>query len=61
MSDTHQLAGEHTMTVNELRHLLFYINNQDAQVVVMVNGTPLAISDLCPSDDVDEAVYVLIT
>ena len=46
------------MTVNELRHLLFYIDNQDAQVVVMVNGTPLAINDLCPSD-VDPAVYEL--
>ena len=48
------------MTVNELRHLLFYIENQDAQVVVMVNDAPLAISDLCPSD-VDAAVYVLDT
>ena len=46
------------MTVSELRHLLFYIDNQDAQVVVMVNGAPLAISDLCPSD-VDSAVYEL--
>ena len=46
------------MTVNELRHRLFDIDNQGAEIIVMVDGTPFSISNVVASE-VDQGIVYL--
>ena len=48
------------MTVNELRHLLFDIDNQDAEIIVMVDGTPLSIATVAASEVDPSIVYLTV-
>jgi len=49
------------MTVNELRHLLFDLDNQNAEVSVLIDGSvSFGITVILPSDVNSSVVYLCI-
>ena len=49
------------MTVNELRHLLFDLDNQDAEIVIMADGVPCDMNCVSASEVDPSIVYMVAT